>query len=124
MLRSGGVFLLCDTTTSEDPDVAAWHHRVEVARDPTHATALTPSEWRRYVTQTGFDITQYAATRVEMTLREWVDRSGTPAAASEGLHRDFAAAVENVKSEFGICPSGDDDFAFYWPVFCCRAMKT
>ena len=124
VLRPGGVFLLCDTTTSEDPDVAAWHHRVEVARDPTHATAQTPSEWRRYVSHTGFDITHDAATRVDMTLREWVDRSGTHASASAGLHRDFAAAPENVKSEFGICRSGNDDFAFYWPVFCCRAVKT
>ncbi len=123
VLRPDSVFLLCDTTTSDDPDVAAWHHRVEVARDPTHATAATPSEWRRYVTETGFDVTHDAATRVDMTLREWIDRSGTPAAARERLHREFAAAPENVKSEFGICRSGDDDFAFYWPVFCCRAVK-
>jgi ubiquinone/menaquinone biosynthesis C-methylase UbiE len=123
VLRSGGVFLLCDTTTSENPTVAAWHHRVEVARDPTHATAPSAFQWRSYVTDTGFDITHDAAPRVHMTLREWVDRSGTPAAVSEGLHRDFAAAPEKVKSEFGIRRSGDDDFAFYWPVFCCRAVK-
>lgn len=123
VLKPRGVFLLCDTTTSEDSDVAAWHHRVEVARDPTHATALTPSAWCRYMNDAGFDITHDAATRVDMTLREWIDRSATPAAASERLHRDLAAAPEKVRCEFGICRSGDDDFMFYWPVFCCRAVK-
>lgn len=123
VLRPGGVFLLCDTTTSENPDVAAWHHRVEVARDPTHATAPTPAAWRMYLNHTGFNITHLAGTRVDMTFREWVERSGTPAEALAGLYRDFAAAPREVRSEFGICRSGDDDFEFYWPVFCCRAVK-
>ena len=83
VLRPGGVFLLCDTTTSEDPVIAAWHHQVEVARDPSHASAPTPSKWRRYVTDTGFEITHTAATRVNMTLWDWLRRAGTPGAASE-----------------------------------------
>jgi ubiquinone/menaquinone biosynthesis C-methylase UbiE len=123
VLRPGGVFLLCDTTTSEDPVIAAWHHQVEVARDPTHATAPTPSAWRRHVTDTGFEITHTAATQVDMTFWDWVNRSGTPEAASEGLYRDFAAASQDVRSEFGIRRSGDDDFEFFWPVFCCRVVK-
>ncbi len=124
VLRPGGVFLLCDTTTSEDPDVAAWHHRVEVERDPTHVSAPTPKEWRRDLSGTGFEMTHTADTRVDMTLREWVDRSGTPAEAVEELYRDFAAAPREVRNAFGISRSGDDDFEFYWPVFCCRSLKS
>ncbi|MDE2886867.1 MAG: class I SAM-dependent methyltransferase [Gemmatimonadota bacterium] len=123
VLRPGGVFLLCDTTTSEDPDVAAWHHRVEVERDSTHMTAPTPAAWRRYLNDVGFEITQFSDTRVDMTFREWVERSGTPAEALERLYRDFAAAPREVISAFGIRRSDDDDFEFYWPVFCCRAVK-
>ena len=124
VLRPEGVFLLCDTTTSEDPVVAAWHHRVEVKRDPTHVTASTPSDWRRDLNDVGFEITHTADTRVDMTFREWVERSGTPATSVEGLYRDFAAAPREVRSEFGIRRSGEDDFEFHWPVFCCRAVKT
>ena len=123
VLRPGGVFFLCDTTTSEDPAIAAWHHRVEVARDPSHATAPTTSEWRRYVTDTGFEISHTAETRVNMTLWDWLRRAGTPVAASESVYRDFDMASKDVRSEFGICRSGDEDFEFYWPVFCCRAVK-
>ena len=124
VLRPGGVFLLCDTTTSEDPEVAAWHHRVEVERDPTHVSAPTPKEWCRDLGGTGFEITHTADTRVEMTLSDWVERSGTPAEAVEGLYRDFADAPREVRSAFGIRRLGEDDFEFYWPVFCCRAVKT
>ena len=124
VLRPGSVFLLCDTTTSEDPEVAAWHHRVEVERDPTHVTAPTPSGWRRDVADTGFEITHTANTRVDMTFREWVERSGTPVAAQDGLHLEFSTASQGVRSEFGIRRLGEDDFEFYWPVFCCRAVKT
>ncbi|MCE2438283.1 MAG: class I SAM-dependent methyltransferase [Candidatus Latescibacteria bacterium] len=124
VLSPGGVFLLCDTTTSEDPEVAAWHHRVEVERDPTHVTAQTPSGWRRDVTDAGFEISHTANTRVDMTFQEWVERSGTPAAAQVGLYREFAAAFRGVRSEFGIRRLGEDDFEFYWPVFCCRSVKT
>ena len=123
VLSPGGVFLLCDTTTSEDPVIAAWHHRVEVARDPTHATAPTPTAWRRYLNDTGFETTHTADTRVDITFREWVERSGTPSAAAEGVYRDFAAASRSVRSEFGIRRLGEDDFEFYWPVLCCRAVK-
>lgn len=123
VLRPGGVFLLCDTTTSEDPGIAIWHHCVEVARDPTHVTAPTPKEWCRDLGGTGFELTHTADTRVDMTFREWVERSGTPAAALEGLYRDFAAAPREVRSEFGIRRLGEDDFEFHWPVFCCRALR-
>ena len=123
VLRPGGVFLLCDTTTSEDPEVAAWHHRVEVERDPTHVSAPTPKAWCEDLGGTGFEITHTADTRVEMTLSDWVERSGTSAEAVEGLCRDFAAAPREVRSAFGIRRLGEDDFEFYWPVFCCRSMK-
>lgn len=123
VLRPGGVFLLCDTTTSEDPAIAAWHQRVEVERDPTHVTSPTPAAWRRYLNDVGFEITHTADTRVDMTFREWVERSGTPAAALHGLYRDFAAAPREVRSAFGLRCLGEDDFEFYWPVFCCRALK-
>ena len=124
VLRPGGVFLLCDTTTSENPEVSAWHHRVEVDRDPTHVTSSTPSDWRRDLNDVGLEVTHTADTRVEMTFREWVERSGTPAAVVEELYRGFADAPREVGSAFGISRSGEGDFEFHWPVFCCRAVKT
>ena len=123
VLKSTGVFLLCDTTTSEDGELAAWHQRVEAARDPSHINAPTPSEWRVLVSDAGFDITHSTPTRVEMTFRDWVERSGSPDNVVKGLREDFAYASDAVKAEYGISAIGDEDFEFHWPVFTSRAVK-
>ncbi len=123
VLKPSGVFLLCDTTTSEIPDLAEWHQRVEAIRDPSHVLAPPPSQWRTLVAKAGFEITHEQATQVNMTFWDWVKRSGTPDEVVRELHRDFARASDAIKDEYGIVQLDGDDFAFHWPVFTCRAVK-
>ena len=124
VLKPSGIFLLCDTTTSESPGLAEWHQRVEALRDPSHVAAPSPSEWRSLVANAGFDITHEQATRVDMTFWDWVKRSGTPEQTTRKLHRDFSAASPSVILEYGIVELAKDDFGFNWPVFTCRAQKS
>ena len=124
VLKPEGVFLLCDTTTSEASDLAEWHQRAEALRDPSHVLAPSPSQWRSLVGKAGFEITHEKATQVNMTFRDWVKRSGTPDEVVRELHRDFASASNSVKDEYGIVQLDGNDFAFYWPVFTCRAVKS
>ena len=124
VLKTSGVFLLCDTTTSEISALAEWHQRVEAIRDPSHVLAPSPSEWRILVGNAGFRITHERATQVNMTFWDWVARSGTPDDVANGLHRDFIDASDGTKDEYGIQRLDADDFAFHWPVFTCRAVKT
>ncbi len=124
VLKPSGVFLLCDTTTSESPDLADWHQRVEAARDPSHVLAPSPSQWRNLVGEAGFHITHEQATQVNMTFWDWVKRSGTPDNVVRQLHTDFASASHGIKDEYGIHRLDANDFAFHWPVFTCRAVKT
>ena len=124
VLNHSGVFLLCDTTTSENAQLAQWHQRVEALRDPSHISAPPPSEWRKLVTATGFEITHWTPTQVDMTFWDWVKRSGSPNDVVAGLHADFANASDAVKTEYGISSQGGGDFKFHWPVFTCRAVKT
>ena len=123
VLKSSGIFLLCDTTTSEIPDLAEWHQRAEALRDPSHVFAPSPSRWRTLVNAAGFDITHEQATQVNMTFWDWVKRSGTPDEIVRDLHRDFGEASDGVKDVYGIIQLDADDFAFHWPVFTCRAVK-
>ncbi len=123
VLKSTGVFLLSDTTTSENLHLADWHQRVELLRDPSHLTSPTPSQWRKLMAEAGFHITHEKASRVHLTFWDWVKRSGTPESVSDGLHRDFADASDDVKEEYGISEISDGDFGFQWPVFNCRALK-
>ena len=124
VLNRTGVFLLCDTTTSEDALLAEWHQRVEALRDPSHVAAPAPSEWRTLIADAGFEITHSTPTRVDMTFWDWVKRSGSPDDVVEGLHLDFANASDAVKTEYGVSSIDVDDFEFHWPVFTCRAVKT
>lgn len=123
VLKPSGTFLLCDTTTSESPDLAQWHQRVEAIRDPSHVDAPAPSEWRRLVGNAGFEITHEKASQVNMIFWDWVKRSGTSDTVAKDLHQDFADADESTREEYGIQNVGDDDFTFHWPVFNCRAVK-
>ena len=124
VLSASGTFLFCDTTTSENPDLAEWHQRVEYLRDRSHIRAPAPSEWRQRMTHSGFDITHEQATRVEMTFWHWVERSATPDDVARDLHRDFTDAPDTIKNEYGIKQLDDNDFAFHWPVIVCRAVKS
>ena len=124
VLSRSGVFLLCDTTTSEVEHLAAWHQRVEAVRDPSHVYAPPPSEWRQLIANAGFQITHELPTQVDMTFWDWVKRSGTADDVARRLHSDFDQATEAVKKEYGIVELDGDDVSFHWPVFTCRAVKT
>lgn len=124
VLKPSGTFLLCDTTTSEDPDLAEWHQRVEAERDTSHVNAPSPSEWRQLIRQAGFEITHEHATQVNMTFWDWVKRSGTPDSVAESLHREFVNASPAIEAEYGIETVRDNDIKFHWPVFNCRSLKT
>ena len=124
VLCVGGVFLLSDTTTSEDPELAAWHQRVEALRDTSHVNAPSPPEWRRLIAEAGFRNVVDVSTSVDMVFREWVERSGTPQETIDGLFGDFATAAPRVAEEYRIEAVDDgSDFSFSWPVFVSRAEK-
>ena len=122
-LKPNGTFLLCDTTTSETPELANWHQRAEALRDPSHAYAPTPSKWRQLITETGFKITHEQPSQVNMTFWDWVKRSGTPDPVISQLHQDFATASDAIQHEYGITDLNENDYKFHWPVFNCRARK-
>ena len=123
VLSPTGTFLFCDTTTSEDSELAEWHQRVEYLRDRSHVRAPSPSEWRKLIADAGFQITHERATLVDMTFWHWVERSGTPEDVVRELHDDFANASEDVRREYGIEELDGDDFGFHWPVIVCRAVN-
>ena len=123
-LIPGGTFILVDTTTVEDKEPRAWHHNVELARDPSHAKALTPDEWNAALQQGGFTVADTAFTRVNMTFRDWVNRSNTPDDVVRQLEQEFANATFQVRNHFKVSPINNTaDFTFSWPVFAGFARK-
>ena len=124
-LVTGGTFILIDTSTVDDPEPRDWHHKVELARDPSHARALTPDEWTNALQRARFTVADSALTRVNMTFRDWVKRSNTPGDVVQALEQDFANATNKTRKLFNLAPIDNaTDFSFSWPVFAALARKT
>lgn len=122
-LRPSGMFILVDTTTVEASEPRAWHHRVELARDPSHVLALTPDEWRTAITNAGLKLTADAMTSVTMTFNDWVARSHTPANVVAELRTDFANVSAATRTAFRVAAIAEDsDFQFTWPVYAASAI--
>ncbi|MSQ08746.1 MAG: class I SAM-dependent methyltransferase [Dehalococcoidia bacterium] len=123
VLRPGGVYLLADTTTSEDRTARAWQQDMEKRRDPTHVRSLTPSGWRSAISATGMSIDFETATRVNMTFNTWTGRSGTPEDAREKMRAEWHYTPKQAVAEYRVEAIEGGDFAFSWPAYVCRARK-
>lgn len=123
-LAPAGKFIVVDTCAPEFGPAREWHHRVELARDPSHVRALTPTEWVSALGDGGFQVVDTASTRVDMTFRHWVERSNTPSDVVEWLEREFATASDEIKRCFRIEEiDGGNDFGFSWSVFSVLSIK-
>ena len=126
VLEPGGVLLLVDTVTPEDPSLAAWQNEMEARRDTTHVRDRSPSEWRQLIEDAGLQIDEEAMTTVDMDLDSWLDRSGTPDDEAALLREEWRNAPEHVKRAFLIQPvegANGESHTFSWPVYVCRAHR-
>jgi ubiquinone/menaquinone biosynthesis C-methylase UbiE len=79
VLRPGGLFLLQDQVTPEDPEAAAWITAFEKRRDPSHVRALSGAEWLALLGASGFSVETEDRFEKRLSLVKWVaDQEGTP----------------------------------------------
>ena len=123
VLRPGGVYLLADTTTSEDAAARAWHQDMERRRDPTHLRNLAPSEWRAAIKSAGLRLDFETVSRVNMGFNAWTRRSGTPEDVREQMRVEWRSTPPEAVEQFRVQPAASGDFTFSWPAFICRARR-
>lgn len=123
VLKPGGLLLMADTATGEDPDIDRWEHETELLRDPSHVRNYAPSEWLRMIGVSGLTpLRADMALRTELGFNDWVERSGNPPDVVVQLRARFLSAPAAVTRAFRIRPDGDD-IAFSWPVLAVVAVK-
>jgi 2-polyprenyl-3-methyl-5-hydroxy-6-metoxy-1,4-benzoquinol methylase len=84
LLRSGGVLVVSDHTTDPDPQIAAHHGRLEVARDRTHTRNLTGGQLVDLFAAAGLTDIRFLEGSFSQDFDEWFDR-GTPGDTRENV---------------------------------------
>ena len=95
VLRPGGVAVIADVTSSENPDESQLHNAIERLRDPSHTRMLPASALDGAARQAGFRDLQAATWDIDRELEEWL------AIVSDPVRSDPVRIVVRALAESG-----------------------
>lgn len=72
VLKPKGVFVLADLVSANDPVKRATQNAIESRRNPCHTAARTKEQYRRIVSEAGFEVLKEADASFERELEEWL----------------------------------------------------
>lgn len=102
VLKPGGLFLLEDSVTPEDPAAAAFLNQAEKLRDPTHVRSLPVQEWHQLLANVGLLVEESRLFPKTHPFASWLDRAHTPATASAALATLFRTAPAAARDALAI----------------------
>lgn len=120
ILKPGGVLLMVDTVSPEDPVLDTFLNCIEFLRDPSHARDYRGSEWVRMLADAGFEPAMLERFPLALDGADWVKRQQCPPEKVEvikGLFRDATAAV---RAAFEI---REDPWGYSIPIALMRGRK-
>jgi len=125
--RHGARVVIVDSTSPEDPVLAAQWDHMERLRDPSHVQNYSPSQWRAMVADAGLRVFSeeigYATENGRpMDFAAWTRRINTPTEAVEELTRLFRNATPALAESLRIEVVNDAIF-FCVPVITIGALK-
>ena len=93
LVRPGGIVVLSDHTTDPDDARAARHNAIELLRDRSHTSCLSPGAIVDLFVAVGLEQITLAEERFTLDFDEWFDR-GTPAESKDQVrHRLFQSGT-------------------------------
>ena len=105
VLRPGGRAGFVDMTVPEDPGAGALFNALERARDPGHARALPPSEWRREVEAAGLRVETLELLPDRVPWEQWLSPESPGGAADLEARRLLAAVPSAARA---VVAAGED----------------
>ncbi len=125
VLKQGGKFLISDNYSPENDSLAADLDEVERLRDPSHHWSLKIPEWKKVITEAGFEIDFFAEkdqwSTVRMNFVEWMERIRTPAENRARLTEIFSNMNQPIAQFLSIEPE-DGQITFSLPRFTLLAI--
>jgi len=88
-----GRVLIADMVSSEDPELAAYHNRIERLCDPSHTRALPPSEFRQLFADCGLAVHFEASLPIDIEIEEYITHGGPDAATAAQIRTLLEASI-------------------------------
>ena len=105
VLRPGGLFVLVDNFSPDDPGLDHFINELETLRDPSHFRNHTVAGWRELLERAGLRTTVDSDTAVtKLTTENWLERSQTPPDRAEEVRRRLRTAPPAAVDAFQITP--------------------
>jgi ubiquinone/menaquinone biosynthesis C-methylase UbiE len=102
VLKRGGTLLLADSVAPEEAAQDTFFNAIEVLRDPSHVRNHSVSQWRRMLTEAGFEADLLGRWPLTLDFEDWVKRMRTPALAVSQLRATLAGATREIQRAFAI----------------------
>jgi SAM-dependent methyltransferase len=118
VLKPGGLFLLSDTISPEDPTLDTFLNVIEFLRDASHVRDWRGSEWVRMFATAGFEAEVLERFPLALDGLEWVTRMRTPPEKAAMLRTLFREASPPVRAAFEI---SDEPWGYTIPITLMRA---
>jgi SAM-dependent methyltransferase len=119
VLRPGGVFLLVDVVSPDDPTQDTFLNAIELLRDPSHVRDHSTAQWRAMFGAAGFTSELLGTWDLRLDFESWVARMRTPSLSVAQLKALMDGAAREVRAAMTI----DGDYNFSIPVALLRGDK-
>ena len=121
VLKPGGVFLVSDSVSPEEPALDTFLNCVELLRDASHVRDYSWSEWQWMFESAGFGPHSVELFPVHLDGAEWVNRSRTPATKVTVLRELFRGATPATRHAFSVI---DEPWGFAIPILLMKGTKS
>jgi ubiquinone/menaquinone biosynthesis C-methylase UbiE len=124
VLQPGGHFLLIDGTAPDgDPETAAWLHRVEKWRDPSHGRFLSRAAWESLVGRSGLTLVASSLhPKKQPDLNWYFETAATPTDNRIRVLDAIQSAPPAIREALRLADE-DGKIVWWWPILRLLARK-
>ena len=125
ILKPQGILVLADSISPENNKLEDWLNQIELERDPSHIKNRKLSELNMILELYGFKTVEQQSTKIHLSFKSWVDRTGVSTSYIEYLKQKFidADADAEIQEAFDIQFS-NNDIQFAWPCIVMKCVKS
>ncbi|WP_370543435.1 class I SAM-dependent methyltransferase [Herbaspirillum sp. Sphag1AN] len=119
VLKPGGRFILIDTAAPEDVLADSYVQAIELLRDTSHVRNVSPSSWKKLLSQAGLVIASEKTWKLPLEFSSWIARMRTPPHHVRAIESLWQSAPAEVREYFRLA----EDYSFEIDTVMIEAIK-